>query len=67
VDTKFYRVGSWRWVRWPDDFNVKRSELERDLHLYWIDEDLRRETKEAMKAGKTFPPVIKVYDQYKTE
>lgn len=67
VDIVFYRTGFWRWVRWPEDFNVKRSELERAWHLYWIDEEMRRETMKALKAGKTFPPVIKVYDQYKAE
>jgi len=63
----FYRVAFWRWIQWPDDFNVKRSEIERDFMLHWIDEDLRTETREAMKSGKTFPPVIETYDQYKPE
>jgi microcin C transport system substrate-binding protein len=61
----FYRVGSWRWIEWPENFNVRRSEHERSYWVHWIDEEKRKETKEAMKAGKTFDPVIKVYDQYK--
>lgn len=67
VDTIHYRLGYWRWVKWPEDFNVKRSELARTAWLHWIDEDARKETKEAMKAGKTFDPVIKVYDQYRVD
>jgi microcin C transport system substrate-binding protein len=65
VDMIFYRVGSWRWIEWPENFNVRRSEHERSYWVHWIDEEKRKETKEAMKAGKTFDPVIKVYDQYK--
>jgi hypothetical protein len=28
---------------------------------------MKTETLEARKSGKTFPPVIEVYDQYRTE
>lgn len=65
VDTLFYRVGYWRWIKWPEDFNVKRSELARTYWLHWVDEEARTETLEALKSGKTFEPVIKEYDQYK--
>jgi len=67
VDTVFYRLGYWRWVKWPEDFNVMRSELARTYWLYWIDEDLRTETREAMKSGQSFEPVIEVYDQFKVD
>ncbi|MEM9282746.1 MAG: extracellular solute-binding protein [Verrucomicrobiota bacterium] len=67
ADMRFYRTGYWRWVKWPEDFNVKRSELARSTWVHWIDEDARKETKEAMKSGKTFESVIKVYDQYKVD
>jgi microcin C transport system substrate-binding protein len=67
VDMVFYRVGSWRWVKWPEHFNVKRSELERTYWLHWVDEEARTETREAMKSGKTFEPVIEVFDQYKVD
>ena len=60
-----YRVGSWRWVGWPDDFNVNQSDIESTWQLHWIDEDLQAETEKAMKAGETFPPVIRVFDQFK--
>ncbi len=60
-----YRVGFWRWVGWPDDFNVNQSEIELHWQLHWIDEDLKEETLKAMKDGKTFPPVVKDYDQFK--
>ncbi|MFV1995121.1 MAG: extracellular solute-binding protein [Verrucomicrobiales bacterium] len=67
VDMVFYRVGFWRWVKWPSDFNVKRSEIERSYWLHWIDQEARAETLEARKSAKTFASVIEVYDQYLPE
>ncbi|MGJ8661871.1 MAG: extracellular solute-binding protein, partial [Bacteroidota bacterium] len=49
------RCAYWRWMRWPDDFSVKMT---RDLYassLYWIDEDIKKETEKAMRDGDTFP------------
>ena len=64
----WYRLGSWRWLKWPDDFNVKLSRRPTEFHVHWIDTAVREETLEAMKSGqKTFKPVIKVYDQYKRD
>ncbi len=62
-----YRLAFWRWIRWPADFNVKKSETASDYYLHWIDQELRRGTLDALKSGATFPPVIKTYDQYKRE
>lgn len=63
----FYRVGHWRWMKFPEDFNLKHSSTAADYHVHWIDVDLRKETMAARKAGVTFDPVIKVYDQYKKD
>ncbi|MEO0444904.1 MAG: extracellular solute-binding protein [Verrucomicrobiota bacterium] len=60
-----YRVGSWRWVQWPEDFNVKRSSLEREFYVHWLDDSLREETQTAMKEEQTFSPTIKTFDQFK--
>jgi microcin C transport system substrate-binding protein len=60
----FYRSAFWRWIRYPDEFNVKLSRSSGEYYLAWIDEDLKKETKEAQKSGATFEPVIKVYDQF---
>jgi microcin C transport system substrate-binding protein len=59
-----YRVAFWRWVQYPDDFNVKLSASSGEWFLSWLDLDIKKETLEARKSGKTFEPVIKVYDQY---
>ncbi|MEX0330532.1 MAG: extracellular solute-binding protein [Puniceicoccaceae bacterium] len=59
-----YRAAYWRWVQYPEDFNVKLSRSSGEYFLAWIDEDLKKETQEARKSGKTFPVSIEVYDQY---
>jgi microcin C transport system substrate-binding protein len=60
----FYRAAFWRWQRYPDDFNVKLSRGAGEFFLGWIDEEMKKETLEARKSGKTYPPAIEVYDQY---
>jgi len=62
-DQNYYRVAYWRWVKWPEKtFNVAVSELPLSNHVHWIDEDVKRETLEAMRGGKTFPETDLVFD-----
>lgn len=63
----FYRVGYWRWIRYPDDFNLKHSSSAGRYFVHWIDTDMKKETLAARKSGKTFPVSIKVFDQYKAD
>jgi len=63
----FYRVGYWRWIRYPDDFNLKHSSSAGRYFVHWIDTDMKQATKEARKSGETFAPQIVVYDQYKND
>jgi microcin C transport system substrate-binding protein len=63
----YFRVGSWRWVGFPDDFNVKLGRDFTEWMLFWVDEDLKRETLEARRSGKKFPPRILTFDQFKQE
>jgi microcin C transport system substrate-binding protein len=63
----FYRVGYWRWVRYPEDFNLKHSANAGRYFVHWLDQDMKKETLAARKSDQTFPPQIKVYDQYKDE
>jgi len=63
----WYRLAHWRWMRFPEGFDVRKSEGLGQYMLYWIDEDARKETLEAMRAGKTFAPVSEVYDQYRED
>jgi len=65
--TPFYRTGYWRWLRWPEGFNAKVSRDPEEFYLSWIDQDLKKEVQEARKAGRTYPPKVEVYDQYRLE
>jgi len=65
-DITFIRTGLWRWVGNPKEGNVKLATAFYEHRLFWIDEDAKKATKEAMSAGRTFPPVIQTFDQFKT-
>ncbi|MBK1828381.1 ABC transporter substrate-binding protein [Haloferula rosea] len=62
----FYRLGYWRWMRWPDDFNVRIADEPEMSHVFWIDQEIKAETLEAMRTGETFEEQYRVYDQYRT-
>jgi len=61
----FYRVAYWRWIRWPADFNVRLGNDPEMNYVLWIDQDLKKETEDAMKSGRTFPEKNVVYDQHR--
>ena len=61
-----YRLGHWRWVKYPEGFNYKYSESAGQLFVHWIDPELKKETIQARKDGVTFPAQINTYDQFET-
>ncbi|MEX0617374.1 MAG: extracellular solute-binding protein [Pseudohongiellaceae bacterium] len=61
----FYRSGHWRWVKWPEGFNLKHSDAAGSQFVHWIDEEAKQETLAAQRAGQTFEPQINVYDQFR--
>lgn len=61
----FYRIGYWRWLRFPEDFNLKHSSEFREFWVHWIDEDMKQDTLKARKEGRRFSPQIRTFDQYK--
>ncbi len=63
----FMRTAYWRWVRWPEGFNVKLARGPVEYFLFWIDEPMREETLDARRRGETFPVVDAVYDQYRDQ
>jgi microcin C transport system substrate-binding protein len=63
----FLRVGYWRWINWPEDFNVKLARGANQYHLLWIDPAAEEETRNARRTGATFEVVDKVFDQYKRD
>jgi microcin C transport system substrate-binding protein len=60
----FYRVGYWRWIKWPDDFNLKIGHSAGQYHLNWMDLEAKKETLEAKRTKGKFPAKNKVYNQY---
>ena len=63
----FYRMGHWRWVKYPEFFNHRQSSSAGELFVHWIDEELKQETLAARRSGQTFEPQIRVYDQYRQQ
>lgn len=63
----FMRVGYWRWVHWPEDFNVKLATSLTEYFLFWVDESEREQTLDARRKGETFPVVDAIYDQYREQ
>lgn len=61
----YSRRGYWRWVQWPDYFNVPRYFFFMNSGVFWIDEDIQQATREAMENEETFPPQTLVYDRWK--
>jgi microcin C transport system substrate-binding protein len=61
----FYRVGHWRWLRYPDFFNHKHGASATELFVHWLDPKMKEETLEARKSGESFGPSINIYDKWK--
>jgi microcin C transport system substrate-binding protein len=61
----FYRVGAWRWLRWPEHFDVRLSRGPLEAFLGWIEPGAREETEAARAAGETFEPVVRTFEQYR--
>jgi microcin C transport system substrate-binding protein len=67
----FVRVGSWRWVRWPDcDTTRFCPPVVYDPHevfVFWIDQEIQAETRAARRSGRTFPESTRVVDVYREQ
>lgn len=65
----FVRVGSWRWVRWPDTEDTRFcppvvfDPLE--VSVQWIDDEMKEETLAARRSGKKFDEVNRIFDDYR--
>jgi microcin C transport system substrate-binding protein len=67
----FFRVGSWRWVKWPDSEETRFCPPvvhdPMSAHVLWIDNKVKDETLDARRKGKVFPEVNRIFDHYKSE
>ena len=60
----FFRLGYWRWVRYPENFSYKYADGPNEMFVLWIDTAAKEETLAARKAGIRFEPSITVYDEW---
>ena len=67
----FVRVGSWRWIKWPDCETTRFSPPvvyePHEAFTFWIDDDLKAETLTARRTGKTFPESTRIMDDYRSK
>jgi hypothetical protein len=54
-------------VHYPPYFANKHAANHLEFFLHWIDEDERKATMDARKAGVTFEPVIESFEQYRRQ
>jgi microcin C transport system substrate-binding protein len=68
--TEFQRLGTWRWIRWPDseftEFSPPMKYSPFESYAFWIDKERKAETLEARRTGRTFPEVEAIKDRYRT-
>lgn len=63
----FIRTAYWRWIQWPEDFNVKLARTANQFKLVWIDQEMEAETRKARRSGQAFEAVDRVFDQYRLD
>lgn len=66
----YSRLAYWRWVKFPAQPMQKLTDsllggVYAGQGVFWIDQNVRKETLKAMKTGKTFKPVIIMDTKYK--
>ena len=65
----FFREFHWRWMKFPDVPGFKDTGAVFDnaasAGYFWVDEDIKKETREAMKSGRTFEPLTRIIEKYK--
>lgn len=66
----FNRTGYWRWLKLPEHHGTRISDYlfpPVGGGLFWIDEDAKKETLDAMKTDKTFEPVSIIDETYRIQ
>lgn len=59
-----WRLGHWRWIRFPDFFAHKHASYWDHHFIHWIDEGIKAETLAAEQEGQALSTEINVYDQH---
>lgn len=64
----WYRVGQWRWVKYPKGYNVKESREPFEFHIHWIDTEEKKRILDNIASGqKSGEPAINIFDQHKLD
>ncbi len=67
----FVRIGSWRWVKWPDCENTRFSPPvvydPHEVFVFWIDDDVKTETQSARRTGMSFPESNRTIEDYRVK
>lgn len=67
--TPYQRVAYWRWLKWPDSEYTKfadpKTYVPLDSYYYWIDQDIKKETIEAKRAGRDLGEKVFTHDYYR--
>lgn len=63
----YYRLGYWRWLKWPEGFSGRMTSRPQDLFNFWIDTEEKERTLAARRAGETFEPSIQIFDQFREQ
>lgn len=67
----FVRIGSWRWVKWPDCETTRFSPPvvydPHEVFVFWIDEAVKAETQSARRSGKSFPESTRTVEDYRVK
>ena len=62
----FYRIATWRWVHFPENFNARFSTDALEQNVHWLDESQKPGTLAARRDdSKAFPSSVRTYDQWK--
>lgn len=65
----FMRLGSWRWVKWPDCETTRFSPPvvydPHEVFVFWVDDEVKAETQNARRTGKVFEETTRVVDDYR--
>ncbi len=65
------RDSYWRWIKLPEHHGTRFGKYlfppVSDLGLFWIDEDVKLETLEAMESGRSFEPVTIIDETYRIQ
>lgn len=67
----FVRIGSWRWVKWPDcktsHFSPPVVYDPHETFVFWVDDSVKMETRKALRAGLSFPEVTRSIEDYRVK